>query len=66
MLLSGGYWFETVQDASGKYSHQPLRKANDAIGVTTDELVEGKSKRWFWKALRTFYLSRLDEGCRSI
>lgn len=34
-----------TKDANGKYSHQPLRKANDAIGVTTDELVEGKSKR---------------------
>lgn len=33
------------QDANGRYSHVPLKKANDAIGVTTDELVEQKIQR---------------------
>lgn len=33
-----------TKDVNGKYSHQPLRKANDAIGETTDELVERRSR----------------------
>lgn len=33
------------RDENGKYSHQPLKKANAAIGETTDELVERRSHR---------------------